>query len=526
MLETLNTFGLLDDPQVSKQFGLACQEKDAQIKQTLKDHPFFEESLAHYQRKHASPKEKDLVKATRAQFHAHNQEADLSFIDTQEKALEKSKDKESDRATLHRFILEKWQGVLDSKISAWKQATQAKMQQDFLARMRAWFKALWEAKQLAKQSPELFGTNGLFMDAKGLALESLDLEDLGDKEAQKRALENLEGLDTGLELEQGDKRGGKREQQGNRGFSLQGANPKRLNLAQILALFNQIKNNKALMQICDLLGRMKEMQQEMIKEMIKEQRTYAYTERHPTRDYKEEICGVHLSNDLENLLPQELAMLNDPDLETLFYLKFVEKRLFCFEKQGYIDQHLEGIEKVEVEIEKEQEKEGEKGPIIICVDTSASMSGAPELIAKALTLSLTSHAKKSKRSCFLINFSSQTTAMDLSKGGGLARLNEFLSLSFGGGTDVGLALTEGLKAMQEQNYKKADLLVISDGDFGTLNSHLEQQMRQKRQDKNRFYLLDVNGNSGAKHAFDKHWVYDSQKQNIRVLCELSNDLGV
>ncbi|GMB93708.1 hypothetical protein NHP200010_14350 [Helicobacter bizzozeronii] len=51
-----------------------------------------------------------------------------------------------------------------------------------------------------------------------------------------------------------------------------------------------------------------------------------------------------------------------PDLEVLFYLKFTEKRLFCFEKQGYINHHLEGIE--EVEVEKEQEKEGGKGPII------------------------------------------------------------------------------------------------------------------------------------------------------------------
>ncbi|WP_233704634.1 hypothetical protein [Helicobacter bizzozeronii] len=47
-----------------------------------------------------------------------------------------------------------------------------------------------------------------------------------------------------------------------------------------------------------------------------------------------------------------------PDLEVLFYLKFTEKRLFCFEKQGYINHHLEGIE--EVEVEKEQEKEGEE----------------------------------------------------------------------------------------------------------------------------------------------------------------------
>uniref|UniRef100_UPI0013156ABF hypothetical protein n=1 Tax=Helicobacter bizzozeronii TaxID=56877 RepID=UPI0013156ABF len=194
----LQTYNLLDDPQIAAQFELACQEKETQIKEALKNHPFFEESLAHYQRKHAHLDQKDLVKTTRAEFHAHNPQEDLNFIYDQEKTLKTPED----HATLHRFILDKWQGVLEDKITTWKHATQAKMEQDFLERMRAWFKALWQAKQLAKQSPELFGTNGLFMDAKGLALESLDLEGLGNLEAQKRALESLEGLDTGLELEQ------------------------------------------------------------------------------------------------------------------------------------------------------------------------------------------------------------------------------------------------------------------------------------------------------------------------------------
>ncbi|WP_235895376.1 vWA domain-containing protein, partial [Helicobacter mehlei] len=435
----------------------------------------------------------------------------IGYIHAQEKGLKTPED----HATLHRFILDKWQGVLEDKIATWKHATQAKMEQDFLERMRAWFKALWQAKQLAKQSPELFGTSGLFMDAKGLALESLDLEGLGDEQAQKRALENLEGLDTDIKT-----------QHRGHAFSV-GLSLTRLNLAQIKALFARIKNNKVLMQICDLLGRMKEMQQEMIKEVIKEQRTYAYTEHHPTRDYKEEICGIHLSHDLENLIPQELALLDDPDLEVLFYLKFTEKRLFCFEKQGYIDHHLEGIEEVEVEIEKEQEKEGEKGPIIICVDTSGSMSGDPELIVKALTLFLSVHAKREKRACYLINFSEGTTAVDLSGGDWMARLNNFLTFSFRGGWEnVDLAIKQGIEQMERENYKNADLLVISDGYFTNTNmGDLARQMQNKRQDKNRFYLLDVNGNSGAKRAFDKHWVYDSRSQNIRVLCKLGNDLG-
>ncbi|WP_104728551.1 hypothetical protein [Helicobacter felis] len=110
-MKELETYSLLQDPEIAAQFELACQEKDSQIKEALKNHPFFEESLAHYQRKHAHLEQKDLVANTRAQFHAHNPQEDLSFVNTQEKVLEKSKDKDSDRATLHRFILDKWQGV-------------------------------------------------------------------------------------------------------------------------------------------------------------------------------------------------------------------------------------------------------------------------------------------------------------------------------------------------------------------------------------------------------------------------------
>ncbi|WP_240337851.1 vWA domain-containing protein [Helicobacter suis] len=97
-------------------------------------------------------------------------------------------------------------------------------------------------------------------------------------------------------------------------------------------------------------------------------------------------------------------------------------------------------------------------------------------------------------------------------------------MSFGGGTDVLPALHEGLQMMQRENYKKADLLVISDGYFGELDNSIMQQMQQKRKDKNHFYLLDINGNSGAKHAFDKHWVYDSHNKNTRVLCQLQESL--
>ncbi|WP_240329592.1 VWA domain-containing protein [Helicobacter suis] len=539
---------LLKDKEIANAFEQAKLEKEKQIKQALKDHPFRAEKGAYIDRSYAK-QEAELVEKTTEAFSKFNPKEDLSFIKKQQGQLNLSSSEEQNKA-LHQFILQKWEGILESKIKRYEQQTIESIEADFLERMLAWFKALLQARELAKKSPELFGKEGMFMDAKGLALESLNLEKLGDEKTRKQVLDEIKGLDMGGDLggdmqedmggDMPEDMGGEQHREGTnpfrtdktdlpknmrRQYSLKGTNPTRLNLAHILALFEQIKHNKALMDICDMLGRMQEMQKEMIKEIIKTTRTYSYTQTHPTRDYKEEICGIHLDNDLENVIPQELTLLNDSDLELLFDLKYITKQLFCFEKQGFEQKQLEDIEEIEEEVQKEIEKqEDQRGPIIICVDTSGSMHGAPEITAKAITLALASRAKREKRGCYLINFSTQTSAMDLSKAGGMARLNQFLTMSFGGGTDVQPALHEGLQMMQRENYKKADLLVISDGYFGELDNHITQQMQQKRRDENHFYLLDIDGNSGAKRAFDKHWVYDSHNKNTRVLCQLQESL--
>ena len=149
-------------------------------------------------------------------------------------------------------------------------------------------------------------------------------------------------------------------------------------------------------------------------------------------------------------------MLEDESLELLFDLKYIQNRLFCFEKQGYHSITQEAQEEIEKEIETKKQKKREKneGAIIVCVDTSGSMMGNPEYIAKALTLFLATKANTQKRACYLINFSIGIETMELSGKGGMAKLMQFLEMSFGGGTDVAPALKEGLKTMQQDDFKK------------------------------------------------------------------------
>ena len=225
-----------------------------------------------------------------------------------------------------------------------------------------------------------------------------------------------------------------------------------------------------------------------------------------THNHKEEMSGVTLGRDLANLLPQELSMLKDENLELLFNLKYIQNRLFCFEKQGY-----ETIQKEHYKMAKNE------GAMIICVDTSSSMSGNREYLAKAITLFLATKASMQNRACYLINFSTDIETMELSGKDNARNLINFLTMSFNGGTDVAPALKEGLKKMQEDSFKQSDLIVISDGCFGDISQNLQQQMQDQRHKGNKFYLLDIDDNSNEKTFFDTHWVYDTQTQKATIL---------
>lgn len=266
-----------------------------------------------------------------------------------------------------------------------------------------------------------------------------------------------------------------------------------------------LKNNESVRNLCELMGRLHKEQQSHHKELINS--TVQYSVIKPDIYSNEEIVGIELGRDLENVIPQELALLSDPDIALLFDLKYIENRLMCFSQQGYKTEIIEeNIQKTVSVVDDEK-----MGPIIICVDTSGSMSGAPENIAKVLTLSLSSRAVSQKRKCYLINFSTSIETLDLTPPKGIHDLINFLKMSFHGGTNVAPALHEGVRMMSEADYKKADLLVISDFVLHGLSSDIVSQCKKQKQEGNHFFALFI-GSSGSQcvdeDVFDKNWTYD------------------
>ncbi|TMO57102.1 VWA domain-containing protein [Pseudoalteromonas phenolica] len=273
--------------------------------------------------------------------------------------------------------------------------------------------------------------------------------------------------------------------------------------------------------ICELLGKIRQVAKseriERIKQSLIIDTPYVDT------NSKEEIVGLRLGKDIEHVLPSELALLSDPDTATLFDLKFLESRLLCFEMQGISFAEDER----EIEVEQTQEENEQQGPMILCVDTSGSMQGEPEHIAKAMALFLASQARSKARPCYLINFSADIETFDLTGSEGLSSLISFLSKSFHGGTDVAPALDHALKVIKQELYKKADVLVISDFIMGTLPSSTLEALNTQREYGNSFYSLVVGDcfmTERLKTHFDHEWVYNPRLSKIHELAQFSRNI--
>ncbi|MBQ7166470.1 MAG: VWA domain-containing protein [Treponema sp.] len=173
----------------------------------------------------------------------------------------------------------------------------------------------------------------------------------------------------------------------------------------------------------------------------------------------------------------------------------------------------------------------QKGPVIICVDTSGSMSGAPERVAKTITFALAKKCLEGERGCYLISFSTGIEVQDLSvfdAAGGLAALIRFLRNSFNRGTEVSPALKHSLELMQEKEWKNADVLVVSDMIMGTLTDDVVRQMKEQQKKKTKFYSLVIgsSGNRDVMNFFDEVWSYDTNARDaMRHLVRQINSIG-
>ena len=154
------------------------------------------------------------------------------------------------------------------------------------------------------------------------------------------------------------------------------------------------------------------------------------------------LSGLTLSGQLTAMLPSEAVLLRSSfkSLRWLFLAKRAEGKLLSYEQSGWTD-----VPTKPLNTRRSARLPSETGgPLILCLDTSYSMAGAREDLAKSVVLACVSAAHSQSRECRVVSFSSASNAIESGNiscnAGGVQRLLDFLSYSFGGGTDVTGAL--------------------------------------------------------------------------------------
>lgn len=210
---------------------------------------------------------------------------------------------------------------------------------------------------------------------------------------------------------------------------------KKLSLAGQLALSQKIKENQTMKLFASMIGRMKRLAQGYQAKKI---------EKRP-----EEIIDIEVGNNLNSVLPAEFARLGDPLAKIDFLRRYSEKGLLQFKKVG-------------------TDKAG-RGPIVLMIDESGSMSGKRIAWAKAVGMGLCWIAQKQKRSIIIGGFSSggQIWTKEFLDGKiSVPEMEWFAEQFYGGGTDFEMALRKCVHSILEckmPDFRKADIVFISDG---------------------------------------------------------------
>lgn len=284
-----------------------------------------------------------------------------------------------------------------------------------------------------------------------------------------------------------------------------------------------LKDKKEIQELAELLGKYRKAEAELEEEEFENIEVVSkYRIEHSG---KSELIGITESDDLNNLLPAELALFSDLETESIFYKRFAEKKLQTFQ---YVNKEND-FEQKSITDKRQKEIEKDKGPFFITIDTSGSMHGEPEFLAKIIAFAITRIAISEKRQAFLISFSTGIKTFELTDiQNSLGKLIDFLQMSFHGGTDASEAVLEALKQMETKNYEKADLLIISDGVFGNLGSNVLVSIEELKKKGNKFNSLII-GNSQNERALNfcnNIWQYDPNYDELKDLVrKIKTDLN-
>lgn len=273
---------------------------------------------------------------------------------------------------------------------------------------------------------------------------------------------------------------------------------------QILEYEDTIKRNPVIRELVELLGKKHQSSRKRFKMTAGIRRQQIVS--HATRS---DITGITEGNDLNSLLPLEYCYLAEQSLQTVFFERFIEKRLQVIDYQSHEKQPINDKKTVGNEVSEEAE-----GPFIVCLDTSGSMAGERERIAKSILLAIAELTEIQHRKCYVMLFSDDIECIEIDDlGSSFDRLVDFLCQTFHGGTDIEPVITQALRKIGEEGYVQADIITVSDFEMRPVDYLLARSIERAKAKETKMYAISLGGKSAEKsylNLCDKYWEYSVQ----------------
>ena len=211
-----------------------------------------------------------------------------------------------------------------------------------------------------------------------------------------------------------------------------------MNADEALRLANLFAENPQLFQIAKMLGRiMRDMRFKRARRM---------------QGGIEEVVDIKLGNDLPQVLPAQLMHMRHPLLKRWFLRRYIQASLLQRERQGTT--------------------EAGRGPLVVVVDESASMSwdGNMRFVwAKALAMAIIAIARKERRDAAVVSFASagQTEVWEFpwKEPMDAARVVDMAGHNFHGGTRINDGLERARDVIaKDERFTRADCVIVTDGE--------------------------------------------------------------
>ncbi len=260
-------------------------------------------------------------------------------------------------------------------------------------------------------------------------------------------------------------------------------------LAEKRALAKRLQNNPKLKQIAKRLGFLRRI----------------WLERKRARKARssfESIAGAEFSNQVTKAFPSELALAATPQGKALFALKYSQRTLLT---KDYVAHR----------------KDLGKGPIVMYVDISGSMSGEAELWSKAIALLIAEEALKEKRAVQIHLFDvriADSVVLEAGRSDNNDLLDFVSTWHLGGGTSFNAVLAHAVTSAKISD--KSDVLMITDG-CSEVHEHTIRNVNQLKERTGAMWstiCIGIAGQDVLKRFSDEVHTVDLTKTAESIEC--------